>query len=83
MQNHSRLFATQEMWFLLSLYDLPQSHARPYGGTGILRQFFEGMVPPTYWSRPLVRMHLKYIMVCFKEQQQICLSTNPRVTIRF
>ncbi|KZE81526.1 protein tyrosine phosphatase [Paenibacillus jamilae] len=46
LQNHSRLFATQEMWFLLSLYDLPLSHARPYGGTGILRQFFKGMVPP-------------------------------------
>ncbi|WP_155613654.1 sulfotransferase family protein [Paenibacillus peoriae] len=45
LQNHSRLFATQEMWFLLSLYDLPQSHVRPYGGTGILRQFFKGMVP--------------------------------------
>ncbi|WP_226001630.1 sulfotransferase family protein [Paenibacillus sp. BJ-4] len=46
LQNHSRLFATQEMWFLLSLHDLPQSHTRPYGGTGILRQFFKGMVPP-------------------------------------
>lgn len=45
LQNHSRLFATQEMWFLLSLYDLPQSQTRPNGGTGIIRQFFNGMVP--------------------------------------
>ncbi|MGG1615424.1 sulfotransferase [Paenibacillus sp. NRS-1782] len=35
LQSHTRLFATQEMWFLFSLYDLPQSQAHPYEGTGI------------------------------------------------
>ncbi|ALS29703.1 protein-tyrosine phosphatase [Paenibacillus sp. 32O-W] len=44
LQNHSRIFATQEMWFLLSLYDLRTAPKRPYGGASILRQFYNGIV---------------------------------------
>jgi hypothetical protein len=45
LQNHSRMFATQEMWFLMSLRDLRSPTNRPYGGTGILNQFFNGVLP--------------------------------------
>ncbi|MBP3961804.1 sulfotransferase family protein [Paenibacillus lignilyticus] len=45
LQNHSKLFATQEMWFLMSLYDLQSPQRRAYGGTGILNQFYNGVLP--------------------------------------
>jgi len=45
LHNHSRMFALQEMWFLLSLHDLRAPPKRAYGGTGILDQFFNGMLP--------------------------------------
>ncbi|WP_217506639.1 sulfotransferase family protein [Paenibacillus xylanilyticus] len=44
LQNHSRIFATQEMWFLMSLVDLSKADARPYGGSPIIRQFYSAMV---------------------------------------
>ncbi|NEW07130.1 sulfotransferase [Paenibacillus sp. SYP-B3998] len=45
LQNHTKIFATQEMWFLMSLYDLQKSkQSRPYGGAGIIHQFFNGIV---------------------------------------
>ncbi|QYR20608.1 sulfotransferase [Paenibacillus sp. sptzw28] len=45
LQNHSKIFATQEMWFLMSLYDMKLTPHRAYGGTGILNQFFNGVLP--------------------------------------
>lgn len=45
LQNHSKIFATQEMWFLMSMYDLKFNQPRPYGGTGIINQFFNAIVP--------------------------------------
>lgn len=45
LQNHSKIFATQEMWFLMSLHDLQAPQGRAYGGTGILNQFFDGVLP--------------------------------------
>ncbi|MBW7476734.1 sulfotransferase [Paenibacillus oenotherae] len=45
LQNHSKLFATQEMWFLMSLYDLQFPSHRAYGGGGIIKQFFNGILP--------------------------------------
>ncbi|MBM7563600.1 sulfotransferase family protein [Paenibacillus sacheonensis] len=45
LQNHSKMFATQEMWFLMSLYDLRSPQRRAYGGTGILSQFYNGILP--------------------------------------
>ncbi len=45
LQNHSRMFAAQEMWFLMSLHDLREPGSRAYGGTGILRQFYKGVLP--------------------------------------
>jgi len=45
LHNHSKMFALQEMWFLLSLYDLRMPVKRAYGGTGILDRFFNGMLP--------------------------------------
>lgn len=45
LQNHSRMFAAQEMWFLMSLHDLRAPEPRAYGGTGILRQFYNGVLP--------------------------------------
>jgi len=45
LQNHSRMYAAQEMWFLMSLHDLRTPGPRAYGGTGILRQFYNGVLP--------------------------------------
>ena len=45
LQNHSKMFATQEMWFLMSLVDLQSPQRRAYGGTGIYHQFFNGVLP--------------------------------------
>ncbi|MFC4810038.1 sulfotransferase family protein [Paenibacillus sp. GCM10023250] len=45
LQNHSKMFATQEMWFLMSLRDLQAPQRRAYGGTGIISQFFNGVLP--------------------------------------
>ncbi|WP_339784909.1 sulfotransferase [Paenibacillus sp. FSL R7-0313] len=44
LQNHSRIFATQEMWFLMNLVDLPKADSRAYGGSSIIRQFYNAMV---------------------------------------
>jgi len=44
LQNHSQIFASQEMWFLMSLYDLKHQSYRSYGGTSILQQFFNGVL---------------------------------------
>ncbi|RUS42656.1 sulfotransferase [Cohnella sp. AR92] len=45
LQNHSKLFATQEMWFLLSLLDLKSAQKRAYGGGAILERFYGGVLP--------------------------------------
>ena len=45
LQNHSKMFATQEMWFLMSLVDLQSPQRKAYGGTGIVSQFFNGVLP--------------------------------------
>ncbi|MBD0379744.1 sulfotransferase family protein [Paenibacillus sedimenti] len=45
LQNHSKVFATQEMWYLMSLYDLKNNPLRPYGGMGIIKQFYNAIVP--------------------------------------
>jgi len=45
LQNHSRLFAAQEMWFLMSLLDLKAAQRRAYGGGAILERFFNGVLP--------------------------------------
>lgn len=44
LQNHSRIFATQEMWFLMNLVDLSRADSRAYGGSSIIRQFYQAMV---------------------------------------
>ncbi|WP_342555134.1 sulfotransferase [Paenibacillus sp. FSL R7-0652] len=44
LQNHSRIFATQEMWFLMNLVDLSKADSRVYGGSSIIRQFYQAMV---------------------------------------
>lgn len=44
LQNHSKVFATQEMWFLMSLHDLRKNSYRPYGGTAIINQFYNGIL---------------------------------------
>ncbi|GIQ69786.1 sulfotransferase [Xylanibacillus composti] len=44
LQNHSQIFASQEMWFLMSLFDLQHPSYRPYGGTTIIQQFFNGVL---------------------------------------
>ncbi|MBM7567327.1 sulfotransferase [Paenibacillus sacheonensis] len=45
LQKHSKIFASQEMWFLMSLYDLRLKKEPPYGGSSIIHQFFNGIVP--------------------------------------
>lgn len=51
LQNHSKIFATQEMWFLMSLYDLHLAPQRPYGGKEIVKQFFNGVLPNDTYNR--------------------------------
>ncbi|MCM3783261.1 sulfotransferase [Neobacillus mesonae] len=51
LQNHVDVYAAQEMWYLLSLADLRLAPARPYGGTGIIRQFYSGIVPDDLFHR--------------------------------
>ncbi|MBJ6360249.1 sulfotransferase family protein [Paenibacillus sp. GCM10012307] len=51
LQNHSKVFATQEMWFLMSLYDLKLAPYRPYGGTEIIKQFFNGVLPEAAYEQ--------------------------------
>jgi len=41
LQNHSRISAVQEMWFLMKLYDLRGNHRMMYGGAPILKRFFQ------------------------------------------
>lgn len=45
LQNHSKISATQEMWFLMSLHDLRIPQSRPYGGKVIVDRFFNGVLP--------------------------------------
>ncbi|MFD2328162.1 sulfotransferase family protein [Cohnella sp. GCM10020058] len=45
LQNHSRVYAAQEMWFLMSLLDLKAAQRRAYGGGAILERFFGGVLP--------------------------------------
>lgn len=51
LQNHSRIFATQEMWFLMNLVDLSKADARPYGGSPIVRQFYSSMVSDDVYEK--------------------------------
>ncbi|WP_211746775.1 sulfotransferase [Paenibacillus sp. Marseille-Q4541] len=46
IQNHTEVYAAQEMWYLLSLADLKIAPSRPYGGSGIVKQFYNGILPP-------------------------------------
>ncbi|MDG0808090.1 sulfotransferase family protein [Cohnella rhizosphaerae] len=45
LQNHRRVYAAQEMWFLMSLLDLKSAQRRAYGGGAILERFFGGVLP--------------------------------------
>ncbi|PZT54323.1 sulfotransferase family protein [Paenibacillus silvae] len=51
LQNHSRIFATQEMWFLMNLVDLSRADARAYGGSSIIRQFYQAMVSEEHYEK--------------------------------
>lgn len=51
LQNHSSIFALQEMWLLLSRYDLRQKKTRPYGGTKILDQLYNGILTDEQFER--------------------------------
>ncbi|MFD2699818.1 sulfotransferase family protein [Paenibacillus shunpengii] len=51
LQNHEEVFAAQEMWYLLSLADLQLAPVRPYGGTGIIRQFYNGIISEDLFHR--------------------------------
>lgn len=51
LQNHSRIFATQEMWFLMNLVDLSRADARAYGGSSIIRQFYQAMVSEDHYEK--------------------------------
>ncbi|WP_394184124.1 sulfotransferase family protein [Metabacillus halosaccharovorans] len=45
LQNHSKIFATQEMWFLLSLYNLQNPQKSSFGGTAIIDRFYNNILP--------------------------------------
>ncbi|MDO7907218.1 sulfotransferase [Paenibacillus sp. JX-17] len=51
LQNHRQVFATQEMWYLMSLYDLPAEQRRPYGGGEIIHQFYNAVLPETVFEQ--------------------------------
>lgn len=51
LQNHSKVLATQEMWYLMSLHDLRHPENRPYAGTRIIDRFFNGMVTDEVFVR--------------------------------
>ena len=79
LQNHSRIFATQEMWFLMNLVDLSKADARPYGGSPIIRQFYSSMVSDDVYEKACRSFALEIYNGFLQGMQQISLSINLRV----
>ncbi|UJF34301.1 sulfotransferase family protein [Paenibacillus hexagrammi] len=79
LQNHSKIFATQEMWFLMSLLDLKHNQHRPYGGMGIINQFFNGIVPDEVFQKAARSFSLQvYNGLLQSSEAEIVVDKSPR-----
>lgn len=79
LQNHSKVFATQEMWFLMSLYDLQNNQSRPYGGAGIVNQFFNGVLPNEVFEQACRAFSLQvYNGLLQSSDAEIVVDKSPR-----
>jgi len=79
LQNHSKVFATQEMWFLMSLYDLQNNQSRPYGGAGIVNQFFNGVLPGEVFEQACRSFSLQvYNGLLQSSDAEIVVDKSPR-----
>ncbi|WP_166238592.1 sulfotransferase family protein [Paenibacillus turpanensis] len=80
LQNHTKVFATQEMWFLMSLYDLQHPSYRPYGGTGIIKQFFNGVMTSEIYEQACRAFSLQVYNGLLQSSQgaQLVVDKSPR-----
>ncbi|MFC4811409.1 sulfotransferase family protein [Paenibacillus sp. GCM10023250] len=79
LQNHSAVFAAQEMWFLMGLYDLKVSPNRPYGGTGIVKRFYNGIVPDSIYDQACRKFALQiYNGLLQSGDARLILDKSPR-----
>jgi protein-tyrosine sulfotransferase len=79
LQNHTKVFAAQEMWFLMSLYDLRMASARPYGGSIILDRFFNGMLTDEMFEQACRMFAVQtYNGLLQTSGSQIAVDKSPR-----
>lgn len=79
LQNHSQISAMQEMWFLLSLYDLRQRKTRPFGGTDILHKFFNGVLTDELFERACRAFALEvYNGLLYSGEASLVVDKSPR-----
>lgn len=79
LQNHSKIFATQEMWFLMSLYDLQMNQPRPYGGTGIIHQFFNATISDATYEQACRSFSLEiYNGLLQSSEAELVVDKSPR-----
>jgi hypothetical protein len=79
LQNHSKISAMQEMWFLLSLYDLRQRKSRPYGGTDIIHKFFNGVLTDELFERACRAYALEvYNGLLYSAEANLVVDKSPR-----
>lgn len=79
LQNHSKVFATQEMWFLMSLYDLRFGEARPYGGKAIIDQFYNGVLTDELFEQACRSFALQvYNGLLSSGSAEIVVDKSPR-----
>ena len=79
LQNHSQISAMQEMWFLLSLYDLRQRKNRPYGGTDIIHKFFNGVLTDELFERACRAYALEvYNGLLYSGEASLVVDKSPR-----
>lgn len=79
LQNHSKIGAIQEMWFLMKLYDLRGRHRMVYGGTPILSRFFHHVISDeTYFDACRA-----YALQIYNDLREVCggkfiIDKSPR-----
>lgn len=79
LQNHSKVLATQEMWYLMSLYDLKRPENRPYGGKRIISRFFNGMVPDEVFTHSVRAFALEtYNGLLHSGNARLIVDKSPR-----
>ncbi|CAM3555353.1 sulfotransferase family protein [Marinicrinis lubricantis] len=80
LQNHSKVFASQEMWFLMSLYELRyRANQPPYGGSEILKQFYHGVLSDEMYEDACRQFALQvYNSLLHSSGTQIVVDKSPR-----